>query len=429
MLIAASVLIVGLVAVILVSERYGLRFGGVVVVPLLAMYVLFDYRALPLFAVSSAVAYAGLEAIDRRAVLYGRRLLIAALLLGSLVPVATFLVAEFVLGEAFPLGNVAYLGSILPGIAAYNLRRLERDEQVADVVGSLSLVVGLVLLAATFVVTRSAVSEPGTFGAMLATAEGLVLGDASLVVVEPTPVLPRAGTVGLFVLGLVVNEWVRYRYGLRLAGLIAIPLVAVFTLADVRLLALFVGVVGVGAAFIRMIHRSTLLYGRNLLAGTCLAGVVLAAMATPFLPASAGLRPLVVGVLGGITAYNTHVLAPQERVRSLLLNVGTFAAVFTVANTAAFLLGREWFHPLGGSSLVFGLAALLVTVSLLLKFEAERPKQPIEMVANGGTVVPDGGTRARRDVTPDGDGDGPLAGRRVARVAPNARVVYRETDP
>lgn len=49
MWIPAFILIVGLFTVIFVSEKYNIRLGGVVVVPLLGMYVLFDFRA-PLYS-------------------------------------------------------------------------------------------------------------------------------------------------------------------------------------------------------------------------------------------------------------------------------------------------------------------------------------------------------------------------------------------
>lgn len=59
MWIPAFILIVGLFTVIFVSEKYNIRLGGVVVVPLLGMYVLFDFRALPLFVISNENGYPG----------------------------------------------------------------------------------------------------------------------------------------------------------------------------------------------------------------------------------------------------------------------------------------------------------------------------------------------------------------------------------
>lgn len=426
MWIPAAVLVTGLFAVIFATERYGLRFGGVVVVPLLAMYVLFDYRALPLFVISTATAFASLLLIEKRVVLYGRRLFVTAIAVGALVPITSFLLAELLLGAALPLSEVAYLGSILPGIAAYNLHRLDREDQVADVVGSLALVVGLVLLAAFFL-PRALLAGELSAASLLETARQMLVAQVGPVLSAPAPVLPRSVVVALFVVGLLGSELARKRYGIRLAGVIAVPLVAVFALHDLRLLALYLVATAVAAGFIRVVHRTTFLYGRNLLGGACIVGVILAAPTTPFLPAEVGLRPLIVGLLGGVTAYNAHVLAPGERLRSAVVSAGAFVLVFGLANGAAFVLGSPYAYAVGLGDVVVGAILLAAAGAAVYEFEDRRPAQPIETVATGvDTVVPDGGSAGQRDVRFDGGRTDPLAGRRVHRAGPNAHVVTRE---
>jgi len=408
---------------------HGLRFGGVLVVPLLGLYVLFDYRALPLFAISTAASYLGLLVIERRIVLYGRRLLVAAIVTGALVPITTVLVVRVVAGDPLPLRDVAYVGSILPGIAAFNLHRLDREERITDVVGSLALVVGLVLLAAVFVLSRSVVLGPASFETIVTTAERLVLGSAGPIVPEPAPVIPRAAVVGLFVVGLLLNEGIQMRYGLRLAGLITLPLIATFALQNARLLALYVAGTAVAIVFIRLVHGATFLYGRSLLGGTCIMGVLLATLATPLLPDATGLRPLIVGLLAGVTAYNSHVLAPGERVQSIALNGGVFVGLFALADAVAFVLGRPFFHSPTEVDVAIGVVLLVTAGFALLQFERLRPDRPIETFANGDvTVVPDGGSVGERDLVTDGGVSTPLTRRRVARIGPNARLVYRDKD-
>jgi len=428
MLIPGIILIVGFISVVFASERFGLRFGGVVVVPLLAMYMLFDYRALPLFAASTAVAYGSLLVIERRFVLFGRTTLLAAIAAGAVVPTTFALVSQIAFDQAFPLRNVAYLGSILPGLAAFNLHRLDREERLADIIGSLTLLGGLLLLAAFFLLIRSLLVEAITFEQVIRTAERLLTATESRIVTSPSPILPRIYIVGLFVLGLFLNEFVQKRYGLRIAGVIAIPLMALFTLYDVRLLIQYVLATAICAGFIRLVHRSTFLYGRNLLAGTCMLGVVLGVLATPFLPADAGLRSLMIGILAGVSAYNGHVLAPTERVDSIVVTTGAFAGSYLLAHEVARLLGDPVADSMGTSSLLVGFLLLAIAGLALVQYETRRPTESIHQVSPEGGIVVDGGTKTDKQVRPDGGATSPLAGRRIARIGPNAEVVYRSDE-
>jgi hypothetical protein len=426
MLVPVGILIVGLVAVILASEWFGLRFGGVVVVPLLAMYMLFDSRALPLFAVSTVVAYGILLVVERRYILYGRRLLLAAIVAGAIAPTVAALVSQLIFEEAFPLREIAFLGSILPGIAAYNLHRLDRRKRIADLVGSIALVVGLTLFGAFLAVSQSLVSEQATFEMVVRYAEQIVRGQSGPVMSAPAPILPRSVIVGLFVLGFGLNEWIQKRYGLRLAGMIAVPMIAVFTLFDARLLVAYVGITLFSGAFIGLIHRRTLLYGRNLLAGTCVVAVTISAATTPLLPETAGIRPLIVGILAGVSAYNGHVLAPTERVDSVVVSTGTFVGMFAVANAIAYALGAPHYTPVGPTGVVIGIALVFAGGVALWEYEQLTPEDSIEVIADERRAVPDGGVDEDPLVRPDGGVTDPLRGRRVKQVDSNASVVHRE---
>jgi hypothetical protein len=400
----------------------------VIVVPLLAVYVLFDLRAFPLFVISTVTAYVSLAIIERRLVLYGRRLFVTAIVAGALVPITTALFAQYALGQQLVLQNVAFLGSILPGIAAYNIRRLDSEDRLADVVGSLTLLVGLVLLAAFFLLLDTVVSNTApTLDAVVRTAELLVLGGRQPSLAAPTAVLPREIVVGLFVFGLLLNEGVRRRYGLRLAGIIALPLVAVSAIYDLRLLGLYVVATIVTAGYIRLIHRSTFLYGRNLLGGACIIGVLLGTVFTPLLPGDVGLRPLIVGILGGVTAYNGHSLASGERVQSVVLSIGTLVGMLALANTVAHLLDKPFAYPVDTTAVIIGSAFLLAAVAVVYEFERLRPAQAIDPVSFDQRVaVPDGRTNTDDEsLVPDGGTGDPLSGRAVEKVAENATVVRR----
>lgn len=426
MWIPAAVVVTGLLAVIFATERYGLRFGGVVVVPLLAMYMLFDYRTLPLFVVSMGAAYVSLRLIETRIVLYGRRLFITAIVTGALVPVLSFLLVQVFVGSTLPIRDIAYLGSILPGIAAYNLHRLDREDQVADVVGSLVLVAGLVALAAFFLIPRAVAAGGPLLEVLLGTTRQMLFAEVDPFVPAPAVILPRLAVVGLFVLGLAMSELARKRYGIRLAGVIAIPLVAVFALQDGRLLWLYLAAIVITAACVRVVHRSTFLYGRNLLAGTCIVGVIVAMAGLSFLPATVGLRPIIVGLLAGVTTYNGHVLAPGERIRAMTVSAGSFVVIFAIADGLAYLTGSPVASQVGQFAVIIGVVAVGFMAEALYDFESLRPAEPIPPIANGsGTGIPDGGRADRDAVLSDGGQLDPLAGRTVTRIGPNARVVSR----
>lgn len=110
-LLLGSFLVIGLA----VYERFHLRLGGVLVVPLLALYVLLEPVALPIFLVAGAASWTAGALLHRRTLLYGRQLFIAMLLVSLVATYATMqFVGTTVAGLLLP---------ILPGVFAYNLHR------------------------------------------------------------------------------------------------------------------------------------------------------------------------------------------------------------------------------------------------------------------------------------------------------------------
>ncbi|MFP5224318.1 MAG: poly-gamma-glutamate biosynthesis protein PgsC/CapC, partial [Actinomycetota bacterium] len=98
-----------------IYERFGSRLGGVLVLPFVVVYALIDLLTLVVFAVGAVASFAGGEALYRTTLLYGRRLLVAFLLisLASSLVVSTFL--ETSIGGIFL--------PIVPGLFAYNIHR------------------------------------------------------------------------------------------------------------------------------------------------------------------------------------------------------------------------------------------------------------------------------------------------------------------
>ncbi len=113
--LATVLFTVYVLAGVVAYERWGLRLGGVLVLPFLAIYTLEDVGVLLLFAVSAAAAFFGGEAVHRVTLLYGRRMLITFLL----ISMWTSLAANSVIGVS---RNSVFM-PLLPGLFAYNLHR------------------------------------------------------------------------------------------------------------------------------------------------------------------------------------------------------------------------------------------------------------------------------------------------------------------
>ena len=87
MLIATTVMLLGLIIGVGAAQLASLRLGGVIVVPLVSVYLLRSFATFPVFVASVAAAYASLRAIENRVLLYGRPLFVVSVLIGALVPV------------------------------------------------------------------------------------------------------------------------------------------------------------------------------------------------------------------------------------------------------------------------------------------------------------------------------------------------------
>ncbi len=142
----ALITILGLAASTALVYHTDLRLSGVVVVPLLAIYTLFSAVTLPLFIVSTAVAVAVLAIITSRTLIHGRPLFLLALAAGAIVPLTGTLATT---AFSLPL-ELTFMGTILPGVAAYNYHRLDADTRFTDVAASGAVFVGLIFVGTVF---------------------------------------------------------------------------------------------------------------------------------------------------------------------------------------------------------------------------------------------------------------------------------------
>lgn len=101
-------------------------------------------------------------------------------------------------------------------------------------------------------------------------------------------------------LGLVIYE----RTGLRLGGVVVLPLLLVYALVDLNAVWMFGAVSAAAFAVGHVLHERTLLYGRRLFIVFLVVGLACSALAMAALGTPAA--PLMLALLPGIFAFNLH---------------------------------------------------------------------------------------------------------------------------
>ena len=188
----------------------------------------------------------------------------------------------------------------------------------------------------------------------------------------PVSVGSLGAVTAVVLLGLAVGEVLRERWGLQPAGVIALPLVALFALRVWWVLPLYVGIALVSFAVISVVHARTLLYGRALLSVATVLGVLLAVPALVAFGLSDNVAVFFAGLLGGIWAYNLHTVAPRERVASATVSAGSFVAIFALARALVDPLPEGLAATVGWPEIAIGGLAVLAAVAVLANFERVR---------------------------------------------------------
>lgn len=336
MILAALLLLIGLVAGITATQLWDLRLSGVVVIPLFAVYTLYELSSLPVLLVSVFVAYWGIDLVTSRTLLYGRRLLYVAILVGAIVPLLVVVTTSVFASIAYSIEMYA-LGSVLPGIAAYNLYRVDAERRIDDVVASIAAYLSLIAIGVAFVseTTLSVFGE--TAGPVLFAGSADVAQLRGVAIPVQTPgasIEPAAGAV-VVLLGFLASMWASEVWNVRLLGIIALPLLAIFTIAEPGILPVYLAIGAVTYAVIEGIHRQTLLYGRVLLSLSILTSILLAIGVTTTALITSGQFLLFTAVLAGIGAYNLHRLSGTERNQSITLSAGVYVTFVVIVAALA----------------------------------------------------------------------------------------------
>lgn len=363
MLIAVTVMLLGLLAGIVAAQLGGLRLGGVVVVPLFAVYTLRNAASLPVVLLGVVVAFVAVGVTQRRLLWYGRRVFVVAILAGAAVPVTVFEVLSlYPMSSGTPV-EIAFVGSVLPGIAGYNFWRLDAEDRLTDAVWTVVVLVLLVVVGALMVGFVGLTPLRGVTPPFLLGSESDV-ADLLGVAIEgefATRLVSRPVALAVVAAGMLCSEWLRRRLGLRLAGVIVLPLLVLFAFRNAWMvpLYLFAGV----AAYVAIlaIHRWSLLYGRVLLSMGVAVALLAAVAVTPALPVEHGLLPFFTAILSGVSGYNLHAVAPAERRATVVTAAAVFVLLtgltrlFVDPASTGLLRTVTWWHGfVGGVVLVWG---------------------------------------------------------------------------
>lgn len=375
MLVATTVLMLGVVGGIVAAQLSSLRIGGVVVVPLWAIYTLRSLETFPVFVMAVIASYVSVWLVKRRLFWYGRHLFIVAVVSGAVVPVLVFQFLKFGLGPREFLSGIEFVGSVLPGIAAYNFHRLSLQERVTDAVLAFTLLFLLVMVGIGLVILVGltslwTVTPPVLLGSQssIANAFGLVK-----VTVSASPLLSRELSLVLITLGMLLSEGARLRWNLRTGGVIVLPLVVLFAMRSVWLFGLYLLLSATAFAAIQLLHRWSLIYGRALLSMGVVVGSLGAIVLSPALPFASGLFPFFTGILGGVTAFNIHVVAPAERRATVLASAASLVVLSALARVFVSPRQNGLLYDVGLGHVVVGVVILGLAGRELYKLEAARP--------------------------------------------------------
>ena len=391
MWIATIITVVGLLCVAVITQFKGYRLGGVITVPVMVVYSLREFLMLFVFPISIIIAYVGLWMLKRYTLMYGRNLLVSTIVIGSIIPTGVFLLLA---GVGAELGVIQFIGSILPGLAAYNYQEIDPDYRKKDLLAAAGLFVVLFvggwLLVSPWIAERFGTLTPPLLffpTSDVAVYRGAAGYGGTIGVVEADPIiLSRTYTVGIFAAGLAATEVIRRRLGVRI-GVVAPVLIAIYAIASYWLPIMYLMMLAMMFVFIQGVNKFTLRYGRVLLGMSMALGMIIGVLLTFVFPIERGPSAFFVAILATVSAYNAHVSAPIERRLVLPLQLAIFAPTVIVTRLLTEPLPRGVPQELTSPMIV---GAAVVSVLCLAFAEAYTVRQPddedvlSESVLSGG---------------------------------------------
>ncbi len=107
-------LLAGFIIEYYLYTKYKFRMGGVVIIPLLAIYAINQPFSFPFLMFLTAINYFILEYFYSHFIIYGRRLLYLSLIIGIVLSLAVGFLMDV---------NLSWYGFLIQGLFAYNLHR------------------------------------------------------------------------------------------------------------------------------------------------------------------------------------------------------------------------------------------------------------------------------------------------------------------
>lgn len=374
MLVAITLMLAGLFAGIAAVQFWGLRMAGVITVPILAIYGLYDFPTLPVFVLSVLVAYLVVAYAKTRSFIYGRQMLLLAIVTGALVPVVAVVLAEYRYGFGL-ISEVEFVGTILPGIAAYNFHQLSAEKRTDDALLSLGVLTGLTLLGVALLRPAAAVQTATGLPPILLSQESDVAAVQDIALSSPgyESVVSLTLGGGVIVFGFLVSEFVRGRWGFRADGIVGIPLLAVFAFQTVNAVVLYLLVLPITYLLVDRIEAQTGLYGRVSLATALVISILLAALFTPTLRIESGLVAFFTGLFAGIAVYNFRRVPATDRFHSIVITAGLFVVTFALLRAFATPTPGGLLETVHAVHVVGGGAILVAAVWIGYRHERMRP--------------------------------------------------------
>lgn len=373
MLVAIILAVIGILSVIMITQVMGYRLGGVIVVPVLAVYALKNFIMFPVFVISALIAYVGLNYVKRKTMIYGRAELVASILIGSVLPVIGLF---FIRSSGVEFQNIFFIGSVLPGLAAYNHQHIKPEYRLKDLLTAAGLFLALIGIGWALItpeMSRSIgyITPPILFSQ---TSDIAVLKGAAVDVPPVPTIMDRPSTIAVFTVSLVLSEIVRARYGIRV-GIVSMGLLAIFALANGWFLLIYLVNLLLAYFAIDRVQKATLLYGRNLIGLGVLTSLLLTVPEVLMLPIVRG-SAFFIGIIAGLNGYNLHVTPPAERKVFLPLQLSIFVPTLVFARIiggslpGGSLFGGNHFGGTFPSGLLQELGALEVLLAALLTLAA-----------------------------------------------------------
>lgn len=363
-IVATVVTALGLFLVGAITQLYGYRLGGTIAIPVLAVYTLKNVVMLPIFVLSTLLAFIGLWVVKQKTLIYGRDELLVTMAIGSVIPLGILLFLDtFTVGV---LRSVVFIGSVLPGLAAYNYHQIKPQYRLKDAGMAAALFFGLFTLG-WFLITPELAPILGTVtppALYTETSDIAVFKNAVVTSYLDPTILPRVNTVALFLLGLLTAERARGRYGVRI-GLVSLPLLAIYSLASRWLVVLYVLLLVIGFVYLELVHYITLLYGRVLISLTTGVTLLIAVPFVIYLPVVRGLSAYFVAVLAGINAYNLHTSTEPKRPLFVPLQVGIFSMMLLLARATGGVRPRGFPQTFGLPQVVAGVLLVLICLAIV----------------------------------------------------------------